>query len=186
VTPPDLDADALPSPSSLFTDQLPNLRRTAKLGPLVDLACGRGRHALAAARAGLRCVAVDRNAGFLRELAPAAGRRPRLPLDPLRFDLERGLALPFADASCGAVLVFRFLYRPLAPFLERALAPGGWLLYETFTTGQLALGTGPTNRAFLLEPGELPRLFPKLEVIAYDEAPRGREVTARLVARRRR
>ena len=67
-----------------------------------------------------------------------------------------------AAGTCAAILVFRFLHRPLAPAIEAALAPGGLLLYETFTREQRTLGYGPTREAFLLAPAELPTLFPNL------------------------
>jgi hypothetical protein len=86
------------------------------------------------------------------------------------------------------ILVFRFLFRGLAPALAEALAPGGLLLYETFTAAQRALGRGPRRADFLLEPGELPRLFPMLDVIEHwegqTEGPEP-ECLARLTARRR-
>lgn len=182
MTPDDAEAEPGP-PAPLFVERLPELRASARLGPLLDLACGPGRHALAAGRARLATVALDRNADFLARLARSA-RRDALPVSCLRFDLEAGLAPPLRDAACGAVIVFRYLHRPLAPFVARLLAPGGVLLYETFTREQRSLGTGPRNPAFLLEPGELPRLFPGLETIAYDEGLRDGSALARLVARK--
>ena len=71
--------------------------------------------------------------------------------------------------SCGAILVFRFLFRPLAPAISAALAPGGLLLYETFTVAQRALGSGPRRAEFLLEPGELRALFSDLEPLEHWE-----------------
>jgi hypothetical protein len=67
------------------------------------------------------------------------------------------------------------------------LRPGGVLVYETFTIHQRKLGTGPRNPAFLLEPGELPRLFPQLAVVhLWEGITRGPapNATARLLARR--
>ncbi len=83
--------------------------------------------------------------------------------------------------------MFRFLFRTLAPAIEAALAPGGLLLYETFTRDQARLDGGPRNPQFLLEPGELRSLFPGLEVLAYEEGTRagGRpEAHASLAARK--
>jgi SAM-dependent methyltransferase len=174
----------LPPPSSFFLSNREVLREAALLGPVADLACGRGRHAVAAARDGLPTLAVDRNPDFLASLR-ARAILEALPLHLLRWDLETPLGVPFAPARCGAVLVFRFLYRPLTEVLSELLAPGGILLYETFTTGQLELGTGPRNPAFLLEPGELPGLFPNLEVLSFDEGRHEDAATARLLARRR-
>lgn len=155
-------------PSALFVEELPRLRQAARLGPVVDLACGRGRHALAAAHEGLPVVGLDRNTEFLGQLGRAA-RAAALPLLPVRSDLETGHGIPIRAGSCGAVLVFRFLFRPLAPAIQALLAPGGLLLYETFTIHQRNLGYGPDNAAFLLQPGELSSLFPGLDVTKHWE-----------------
>ena len=61
------------------------------------------------------------------------------------------------------------------------------LVYETFTIHQRDLGQGPRNAAFLLEEGELPRLFPALEVVTAQEGLREGafpEWVASLVARK--
>ena len=83
----------LAAPSPFFEQQIDALREAARLGPVVDLASGRGRHALASASAGLSTIAVDRHAGLLRELEERA-REARLPLSTVRFDLEQGLEPP--------------------------------------------------------------------------------------------
>ena len=79
----------------------------------------------------------------------------------------------------------------LIDFLELSIndfiAPGGLLVYETFTRDQRALGWGPRRDAFLLEAGELPTLFPRLEVMTHEErtSPGTRpEAVARLAARK--
>jgi SAM-dependent methyltransferase len=159
------------------------LIEACRLGPVLDLACGYGRHSLAAARLGLPVLALDRDEEALRCLQRSAPPG----LQCVRTDLETGSGLPVAPASCGAILVFRFLYRPLAPAIVEALRPGGLLLYETFTIRQREFGQGPRNPAFLLDSDELPRLFSALRVIAYrelvSEGP-PREALARLAARK--
>ena len=150
-------------PSPFFAEQLPALRRAAALGPVLDVACGRGRHALAAAAAGARVLGLDRSFEALEELA-AAARARELPVLPLQVDLETGDGLPVEPGRCGAVLVFRYLHRPLAQALQASLRPGGLLLYETFTRSQRDLGHGPRNPDFLLDPGELPELFSRLRI----------------------
>lgn len=171
--------------SPLISRHLDALRSAARRGPVVDLACGRGRNALAIARAGIPVVGIDRNATFLSALTEAA-REEDLPVTPVRADLEAS-PLPLAPGGCGAIVVFRYLHRPLCPELSSALCPGGLLLYETFTIHQRELGYGPGNEAFLLRGGELPGLFPALEVLHHWEgvleAPRPMAV-AQLAARR--
>jgi SAM-dependent methyltransferase len=142
---------------------LAELRGAAVRGPVVDLACGRGRNALAIAAHEIPVLGIDRSAEFLAELCGAARERA-LPIRAARADLESAPALPLAEGRCGALIVCRYLHRPLAPALEALLGPGGWLLYETFTIHQRDLGYGPENPAFLLRPGELPALFPHLEI----------------------
>jgi SAM-dependent methyltransferase len=127
---------------------------------------------------------LDRSDKALRSLQQLA---PPL-IQCVRTDLETGSNLPVAPESCGAILVFRFLFRPLAQAIVRALRPGGLLLYETFTTHERDLRQHPGNPAFLLEPNELPRLFAALQPIAYEEVVSEGPLPAalaRLAARRR-
>ena len=169
-------------------EHLAQLREGAALGPVVDLACGRGRNALAIAEHGIPVLGVDRSAELLAELCVAARSR-QLEVRAACADLESAPALPLAAGRCGAIVVCRYLHRPLAPALAALLAPGGWLLYETFTIHQRKLGYGPENPAFLLEPGELPALFPSLAIAhcweGLTDEPRPAAV-ARLAARRSR
>jgi SAM-dependent methyltransferase len=166
--------------------EIGRLREAASRGPMVDLACGRGRHALHVAGAGLPCIGVDRNRSHLEELRLAARARD-LAIGLVQTDLEARSSVPLRDGSCGAVLVFRYLWRPLCPAIEALLAPGGVLLYETFTLDQRKLGYGPRNAEFLLGPGELARLFPGLETVdSWEGKTTGQKpaAVARLIARR--
>jgi SAM-dependent methyltransferase len=150
-------------PSAHFLKHFDAIRAATSLGPVVDVACGRGRHTLAAAERGVPVIGIDRHAARLAELRATAHART-LPVCAVRADLEEE-GLPLASASCGALLVFRFLHRPLAPALIEALRPGGLLLYETFTIHQKELLHGPKNESFFLKDGELPTLFTPLELI---------------------
>jgi rhodanese-related sulfurtransferase len=129
---------------------------------VLDVAAGRGRHALLFAAAGFAVTAVDRDAALmarLDRLARAIGH----PVTTRVLDLEAGPV----DLGAGAfdlVLVTHYLHRPLMPALVAAVAPGGLLVYETFTTAQAARGK-PTSPAYLLQPGELPRLVGPLVVV---------------------
>jgi SAM-dependent methyltransferase len=114
-------------------------------------------------------VGIDRDPDALTALVQEGRRRaPRCALGGVRADLEAH-GLPLRPGSCGAVLVFRYLHRPLVPAISALLRPGGLLLYETFTNDQRNLGYGPRNPAFLLATGELRELFPGLRILAYEE-----------------
>jgi SAM-dependent methyltransferase len=175
---------AEPEAAALLRAELGLLRRAASAGPLLDLACGAGRNALALARAGAAVIGLDRDRARLAALSAAARG---LRVWPLQADLEASGAIPLASASCAAVLVFRYLHRPLAAEIVRVLRPNGVLLYETFTREHTELAQHPRNPAFLLEPGELAGLFPALVTLRAEEvrvsAP-GAEAVARLVARK--
>ena len=152
------------APSPFFLNHLEQLRAAARLGSIVDVACGRGRQTLAAAERGIAVFGIDRDPESLAEMSATARMRD-LPVTAIRADLETGHGLPLAASSCAALLVFRYLHRPLAPQLVAALKPGGLLLYETFTIHQRDLGFGPKNEHFLFRPGELAELFGALEVM---------------------
>ena len=125
-------------------------------GRALDLACGGGRHARLLASFGYEVLAVD------REPQSIPGARI------LRADLEDGSPWPLAGERFQGIVVTNYLYRPLFPLIEAALAPGGVLIYETFMQGNERYGK-PSNPAFLLQPGELWRAFAGLHVIAFEQ-----------------
>ena len=148
----------------------------------LDLACGAGRDAVFLARHGFEVEAWDHAPEALERTRDLA-RRHGVTLRTEVLDLERA-DLPPPPRPFDLIICFRFLHRPLFPWMERALAPGGWLVYETFRTGQERFGR-PIRAHFLLAPDELARAFPTLETIRYEERdPEGGPVTARLLARR--
>ena len=127
-----------------------------KGGPVLDVACGGGRHAVLFRDRGLQVVAVDRQ--------PVA-------LEGIQFvtaDLEDGSPWPFAGRRFGAIVVANYLHRPLYPHLLGSLDEGGVLIYDTFMAGNERFGR-PSNPAFLLRPGELLDAFRELEVLGFEE-----------------
>ena len=173
-------------PSAFFREEAGRLRAAAREGPVLDVACGAGRHALAAAALGARVVAMDRDRAALALLG-AAARARLLPVHPVRTDLETPHGIPARPGVFAVILVFRFLFRPLAPAIAAALRPGGLLLYETFLEDPRPDAPGPRSPAFRLAPGELPRLFPGLEPLRHAEGvlgPPTAPAVARLLARR--
>lgn len=152
-------------------------------GTVLDLACGRGRHALLLASAGFDVHAVDRDPDKV-EFVQATAARLRLSLTCAVVDLETDPP-PMLPDGCDVVLVFNYLHRPLMPALRAALKPGGRLFYETFTTQQAQRGH-PRNPAFLLEAGELPELVAPLTVLRSREGEFDGRFVASVVAGRSR
>jgi SAM-dependent methyltransferase len=131
---------------------------------VLDLACGRGRHAIAAASLGAAVVAVDADAERV-----AAGRRAAksLPIEWVCADLK---GYPLPPTAYDVVLVFNYLDRARMPDVLGAVRPGGHLLCETFLEAQREHGWGPTSDDHLLKPGELLRLVEPFEIILAREA----------------
>jgi 2-polyprenyl-3-methyl-5-hydroxy-6-metoxy-1,4-benzoquinol methylase len=149
-----------------------------RIGPgtrVLDLACGEGRHSLAAAARGARVTAVDRDEVRLaaaRERAEAQG----LSVEWIAADLEEE---PWPDlGSFDAILVFNYLDRANMPRIIGLIEPGGLLMMETYLAAQRELGWGPTSDEHLLRPGELARLAAPLTIV------HGREVIEAVDAER--
>jgi tellurite methyltransferase len=133
-------------------------------GVALDVAAGRGRNALALARAGMQVVAVDFSAEAMRIVA-AAARAERLAIWPVVANLD---SFHLKDESFDAIVNISFLDRALFPKFARALRPGGILIADTFMADQ-ASTAHPRDPRFLLGHGELRALAGELEIEEYRE-----------------
>ena len=146
----------------------PWLQRWAHLlpdgGSVLDVACGRGRHLRWLAGRGHRVTGIDRDAAALAasaDLVATAGATL------VEADIENG-PWPCPGQTFDAVVVSNYLWRPLWPALLAALAPGGVLVYETFSAGNQTVGK-PSRPDFLLQPGELLARCAGLRVVAFED-----------------
>lgn len=126
-------------------------------GPVLDVACGGGRHSRLFAERGMQVVAVDREDQVLP---------PEIRF--VKADLEDGSPWPFAGQRFAAIVVTNYLHRPLFPHLAAALGEGGVLIYETFMIGNEKFGR-PSNPEFLLRPGELLQAFAALDIAGFEQ-----------------
>lgn len=120
-------------------------------GEVLDLACGRGRHARLLAAQGHPVLAVDRDPDALAMVGGDGIRTRQLDLES---PTHRDANWPLQAGRFAGVVVTNYLHRPLLEPLLASLAPGGVLLYETFAEGNERYGR-PANPDFLLAPGEL-------------------------------
>ena len=150
-------------PSTWFLWHAHRIRPGARV---LDLACGDGRHSLAAANLGAKVVAIDRDPLRLASLRQQADDEG-VSIDMRELDLEG----EWPDlGTFDAVLVFNYLDRASMPRILRLVAPGGLLMMETFLEAQREAGWGPTSESHLLRPGELARLVAPLTVMHGREA----------------
>ena len=152
-------------------------------GRVLDVAAGAGRNALFLARRGAVVEGIDIAFAGL-QMAYAAARAEGLPVLAVQANLQ---AFPLPRARYDAVINVRYLQRSLFAALQRALKPGGVILFETFLIDQQGLGHHG-NPDFLLQRGELRAAFSGCEMLLYEE---GRFETAgepaylaRMIARR--
>ena len=103
----------------------------------LDVAMGRGRHALALARAGFRTFGVDATLDAVRDGVVRAAAEG-LSVRGWCADLTRS---PLPRERFELVLVTRFLQRDLFGSIRQAVVPTGVIMYETFTVNLSA----PTN-----------------------------------------
>jgi len=138
-------------------------------GRALDVACGLGSLAMGLAQRGWSVTAVDISSTGLVHARQSAVRQ-NVSVDWVCADLD--VYVP-PESTFDLITVFRFLQRgDLPDRLSRALKPGGRLLHMTFVeslTGDSAKVDRPHNPAFLLQTGELPRLYPDLTLQHYSE-----------------
>ncbi|HXE50148.1 MAG TPA: class I SAM-dependent methyltransferase [Ramlibacter sp.] len=128
-------------------------------GPVLDVACGFGRHMLWLAQRGHPVTGVDRAQDAVGALASLG--------EAVLADLENA-PWPLPGRTFAAVVVTNYLWRPLLPDIVSSVAPGGVLIYETFAAGNETVGK-PARPDFLLQPGELLRSCDGLRVVAYED-----------------
>jgi rhodanese-related sulfurtransferase len=141
-------------------DQLPK-------GLALDLAMGEGRNAVYLATRGFDVDGVDVSPQAVNR-ARARARQLGAPIRAVIGNVEDGTYI-IPIETYDVIVVFNYLHRPLFNDIRDGLKPGGVLVYQTFTNEQLKYGGGPKNPDFLLNPGELRKIFSDWEILRYRE-----------------
>ena len=177
--PRDFGPGPLRGPSSWLIENADLLPRGGKV---LDVACGKGRHALLLASAGFDVHAIDRDPDAIVFLRSTADRLS-LRLEASVMDLETDPLPELPSSEFDAVIVFNYLHRALMPALRDAVKPGGRMFYETFTTAQAERGH-PRNPDFLLAAGELTALLKPFTILRAREGEFDQRFVASAVAER--
>ncbi len=148
-------------------------------GMALDVACGVGQNAMFLARCGYEVVAVDASLAGLR-YARSEIARAQLEVLLVAADTD---TFVFPRDRFALVVVFRFLDRALVPRIKRTVQPGGLVFYQTFNVNQLRFAP-QMHRNYLLEPGELTRLFGDFETLTSNDVPDNRTPLSHWIGRR--
>lgn len=136
--------------SQLLTVAAPLLPSCANI---IDIACGSGRNGFELARQGHHVTYLDKDPDALDTIINTQSDATTIQAD---LECDSGYQLP--SNQFDAVLVFRYLHRPLFNSIVDAIKPGGLIIYETFNWQQANIGR-PRNPNFLLTDNELCHRF---------------------------
>ena len=128
---------------------------------VADIASGAGRNSLYLASLGCVSLAFDVSFTALKQCRKSAEER-MLSVHPVAVDFEK---FRFPPNVLDAAVCFNYLNRELMVNLRRAIKSGGWLVYKTMNNNFLKEHP-KFNPAYILEDGELERVFGDLRVIA--------------------
>lgn len=151
----------------------------ARRGRVLDLACGEGRNAVYLARLGFQVEGVDISLVGLqtaKRLAAAKGVR----LDVWVADLAK---YPLPVDRYDLIINIDFLLRSLIQPIDRALKPGGLLIFQTYTREDPKFDRDRfTHPEYYLAPKELLDFFPAYHVWYYYEGSWQERQIASLIA----
>lgn len=144
---------------------------------VLDLACGEGRNGLHVLENDINVVFADINGESLKKVEQSVTRLQlnkqklaqywQVDFEQDHFDqvhFDQGNDKPLKAETFAAIMVFRYLHRPLMTQIKAAVKPGGMIIYETFTEEQAKLGR-PKNPNFLLKPNELLEIFADWKIL---------------------
>jgi SAM-dependent methyltransferase len=175
----------LEDPSSLVRRFAARIAEASGSLPILDVACGSGRNALALSQLGCSVICIDRDLTRLQKqlsVAHSLFGTSSLRITPHLLDLAND-PWPFGAASVGGIINVHFFLPSLVPAFESSLSPGAYLLLETIP------GCGG-NYLELPKTGVLKTSFEKsFDLEFYKEGRVGPAdhdaVTVQLIARRR-
>lgn len=167
------------NPSPFLAREIERIKSLVPGLDALDVACGEGRNSLFLTQHGFRVTGLD-----ISDIALAKGRNRAnamgIDVDFRRVDLDKYII----EGTYDLILNFNFLQRDLIPSEVASLKPGGVLLFDTIMSSEQLLQTH--SPAYLLQPGELARLFEVCdgETLFSEESVSGEMPTARILFRK--
>jgi len=152
------------------------------VGRALDIAMGEGRNAVFLAKKGFAVEGVDISEVAVQK-AKLLARENSVEIRTTVADLNTYQIRP---ESYALIANIQYLQRSLIPQIKAGLRRGGYVIYENPTVDELKRDPGRNlRRDYLLEKGELKRLFSDLEIVEYSEGPgENGQIVARLLARK--
>lgn len=132
-------------------------------GSVLDIACGHGRHMKWFSEKGHTVTGVDCSAEAIDAVA-GFGEAVLADIENDPWPLMNGGEV----RQFSAVVVTNYLWRSLFPMIIQSVAPGGFLIYETFAQGNETVGK-PSNPDFLLRSAELLQAFAGMRIIGFED-----------------
>jgi len=144
-------------------DFLMQMAKGRTAGTAVDVGMGQGRNAIWLAQQGWDVTGfdpADKAIALARETAGRLGVR-------LKTEIKGAEDFDFGEDRWDLILVSYAGGREMPATLQRALKPGGILIIEGFHRD--ATKGRPIGGAVVFDTGELPKLYPELRVVRYEE-----------------
>lgn len=168
--------EAVPGVAAFFAE-IEDLLPTS--GRALDVAGGRGRHAIWLAQRGLDVTVTDISDVGLG-IAERAAARAKVRVHTRLCDLEEE---PLPPGPWDLIVTVDYLQRSLFAVYPRLLAPGGLLVMEHPTRTNQTRNPRPSAR-HVLEDGEMRTLVQGLEIVRYEERWREGRYAAGLLGRK--
>ncbi len=152
-----------------FVKTLESYLVSQKNNSVLDVACGSGRDSVYLAMQGFQVFGIDYSETALERCRTTA-KHYDVTVQLAKTDLENQFtpeALNNFPNHFSAVVVCRYLHRPLFDQLKQWVEPGGLIAYQTFMKGSELIGS-PRNPNFLLQEGELAGRFSEFDILLND------------------
>lgn len=154
-----------------------------KPGSLVlDMGMGEGRNAVFLAEKGHKVTGID--------ISSVAVKKAKLLADEKKVRIKTVVgtldSYKIKPKTFDVIICFYFVSRELNSKMMKWLKPGGLLIYEAHTLNEyLKKGNLKESKDYYLKPSELLGMFPKMQVLKYEEPMHETEYRASIILKKK-